>query len=719
MARVALLIGTGEYSPGLERLPAASRDVAALETVLSDSEMGGFDQVQTLINRQHTEIAEAIETWFRQHTAGDLALLYISGHGVKDIQLDLYFAACNTRKVQEELVRSTAVAARFVHDCSRRSKAKRQVIILDCCFSGAYGNLLPRDDGTVNLEAILGQEGRVVLTSSSSAQYSFEQRNEELSIYTHHLVEGIRTGAADLDGDGAISVGELHQYASQNVQEASPAMNPKIIVLKDEGYLICIAKAPLGDLRVKYRKEVGAIAEEDEGEISSINRDCLEELQQQFGLTDDEAKQIEFEVLEPYRQRQAKIDRYRKSFTQVIEQHPQLRDKDRTALKRLQRILGFRDEDVKEIEEAVKVQEFEQAPKATPEDVVDATDNFRFEQNIDYTQLRDLLKTQNWRESNEETLRLLLVIANREAQGWLNIYSIRQLPIDALQEINQIWVEASQGRFGFSTQTQLYREICVTSPANAEKAWNKFDHAVKWRSQDEQGRWINGQDFSSSASNGHLPNWRKLMKPGWGVTDRALAMLNRFLAFSTDPTGVALESYQTTGEQQLSEDVLSSEKDIDYTQLRDLLGAGDWEAADQETYRTMIRAVGREEGDNFSPEDLLNVPCADIQTIDRLWVKYSNGKFGFSVQKKIYIECGGKTDGKYPSHGIWHKFCDRVGWREDAQWIDYSAVIFNTSAPNGHLPVRVFGKGVRLVPFLGWMGVGWDEEVSLFSHRDL
>ncbi|RMF68264.1 MAG: transcriptional regulator, partial [Cyanobacteria bacterium J069] len=121
-----------------------------------------------------------------------------------------------------------------------------------------------------------------------------------------------------------------------------------------------------------------------------------------------------------------------------------------------------------------------------------------------------------------------------------------------------------------------------------------------------------------------------------------------------------------------SEDNLSSEKGIDYTNLRNLLKVQDWYAADQETYRVMITAVGKKDGEWFTKDELLNFPCTDLKTIDRLWVKYSQGRFGFSVQKKIYVECGGKLDGNYPSDEIWNKFGDRVGWRKQNKWQNYS-----------------------------------------------
>ncbi|BDI18217.1 hypothetical protein ANSO36C_40190 [Nostoc cf. commune SO-36] len=137
-------------------------------------------------------------------------------------------------------------------------------------------------------------------------------------------------------------------------------------------------------------------------------------------------------------------------------------------------------------------------------------------------------------------------------------------------------------------------------------------------------------------------------------------------------------------------DDLFSEKGINYTRLRDLLAAKNWEEADQETYRVMIQAVGKKDGDYFVSNELLNFPCTDLRTIDRLWVEYSNRQFGFSVQKKIYLSVGGKADGKFYEKA-WEKFGDRVGWRVKINWISYecirySDVNFDTSSPEGTPP---------------------------------
>ncbi len=145
------------------------------------------------------------------------------------------------------------------------------------------------------------------------------------------------------------------------------------------------------------------------------------------------------------------------------------------------------------------------------------------------------------------------------------------------------------------------------------------------------------------------------------------------------------------------EDDLSSDRNVDYTPLRDLLAAGNWKDADYETYLVILKVVGLSENAWITDKELLNFPCTDLRTIDNLWVKYSNGRFGFSVQKKIYLEVGGKPDDKMKYEEAWKKFGDRVGWRKgwwwwiiSGGWIEYPWFTFNTSAPDGHLPCRVW-----------------------------
>ncbi|MBO3457449.1 SUMF1/EgtB/PvdO family nonheme iron enzyme [Aetokthonos hydrillicola Thurmond2011] len=355
MAKVALLIGVSEYKPGLNPLPAAVKDVEAMRRVLLNSQMGNFavENITVLENPQPLEMQYAIYNLFANRQRDDLVLLYFSGHGIKDESGRLYLASRETYKENGGLVKPSAVEARQLHDNMNESRSERQVIILDCCFSGAIAKgLTVKDDGKVDLQTQLGGKGRAILTSSTSTQYSFAEEGSELSVYTRYLVEGIEKGAADQDGDGWITVDELHDYACGKVKEASPAMTPKFYPV-EEGYKIRLAKAPVDDPYLKYRKEVENIAKENEGEISRINRSYLNELRNNWSLRPEESDNIEAEVLRPYLIRQDKLRRYEQVFTEVIQQQNSLTQRDRKELKRLQQALNLRDEDIAPIEKRI------------------------------------------------------------------------------------------------------------------------------------------------------------------------------------------------------------------------------------------------------------------------------------------------------------------------------------------------------------------------------
>jgi glucan-binding YG repeat protein len=129
---------------------------------------------------------------------------------------------------------------------------------------------------------------------------------------------------------------------------------------------------------------------------------------------------------------------------------------------------------------------------------------------------------------------------------------------------------------------------------------------------------------------------------------------------------------------------LKSEKGINYTKLRDLLAAGKWQEADKETGKVMCQAAGRTSEGWLEEEDIDSFPCEDLRTINQLWLHYSQGKFGFSVQKEIYESLGGTRE---YNEKVWEKFGDLVGWRKGEKWLNYSDLTFNLElASSAHLP---------------------------------
>ncbi|MEA5558566.1 GUN4 domain-containing protein [Nodularia spumigena] len=237
--------------------------------------------------------------------------------------------------------------------------------------------------------------------------------------------------------------------------------------------------------------------------------------------------------------------------------------------------------------------------------------------------------------------------------------------------------------------------------------------------------WAEYQLFlNETSSPSTLANKKQAQQP---VTNISFWDANRFCAW------LSLRSRQELGEPgicyrpALEEDERNADGEIKiqikllrfqvptrYAQLAYYLAAGMWKEADKETLKVMLEVAGCEKQGYLELEDIRQFPCEDLRTIDKLWVDYSNGHFGFSVQKEIYLEEGGILEGNRtsspfkkalaPFRWIYERFggkvrdeddekyealdayVDRVGWRVEQEWIGREQVIYSTSALKGHLP---------------------------------
>ncbi|WGV28601.1 serine/threonine-protein kinase [Halotia branconii] len=126
-----------------------------------------------------------------------------------------------------------------------------------------------------------------------------------------------------------------------------------------------------------------------------------------------------------------------------------------------------------------------------------------------------------------------------------------------------------------------------------------------------------------------------------------------------------------------------------YYKLENLLKDKKWQQADEETIRLILQLADREEQGWLDVEHINNLLFTDLRIINQAWVRHSNKRFGFSVQKRIWLECGGKVD--YKTECL---LGDRVGWRNKGAWLGYSDLDFSQNAPVGHLPSRVVVGGL-------------------------
>ncbi|MEV4054094.1 caspase family protein [Amycolatopsis sp. NPDC049688] len=241
--RRALIVANGEYdNAGLQRLGSPAADADALAGVLADRAISDFD-VRVVRNETAYTVQAEIEDLCVEGRPDDVLLLHFSCHGLKDDTGAVYFAARNTRP---DRLRSTAVPAQFVQQCIRQSRSRSIVLLLDCCYGGAFGQgVAVRASGDANvLDSFRGGHGRAVITASNSIEYAFEgarlasDEPAQPSVFTSALVEGLRTGEADRDEDGWIALGELYEYLFDRVRERNPKQTPsRDIEMQGELYL--------------------------------------------------------------------------------------------------------------------------------------------------------------------------------------------------------------------------------------------------------------------------------------------------------------------------------------------------------------------------------------------------------------------------------------------------------------------------------------------------
>lgn len=160
---------------------------------------------------------------------------------------------------------------------------------------------------------------------------------------------------------------------------------------------------------------------------------------------------------------------------------------------------------------------------------------------------------------------------------------------------------------------------------------------------------------------------------------------------------------------------LDSDLGLSYERLRDLLAAGEWQLADEET-RRLVLVLGGENALKrkyvfFSEVQFM--PATDLCTIDRLWRLYSNDKFGYSVQRKIWKRLDGDCTA----------FFKKVGWMKplgsDSPQFTYRAFPtefkweLSSSTPEGHLPLTNALRGQQLLKSL------LDHPAFSFADEDL
>lgn len=135
---------------------------------------------------------------------------------------------------------------------------------------------------------------------------------------------------------------------------------------------------------------------------------------------------------------------------------------------------------------------------------------------------------------------------------------------------------------------------------------------------------------------------------------------------------------------------LKSERNVDYQPLQQLLAKQDFQSADVLTLQKLCELAGHAAVERkwIYFTEVESFPVTDLKTIDKLWLMYSEGKFGFSIQRKIWLSVGRDFS------RLWEK----IDWKSDNTWTRYpKEFTWDLTAPMGHLPLSNQLRGVRTI----------------------
>jgi uncharacterized caspase-like protein len=224
--RIAALIGNQNFesASGLTSLAGPLNDVDALSAVLSDSGLGNFE-VRTFRDESREIIMQGLDVLLSEDAArGDLVLIFYAGHGKLNRDGELCLAASNTRL---NALYSSSIPASALRKLVSNSYCNSVVLLLDCCHSGAVSSDAMRGSFESQFNWMANEaSGFHILTASSAIQTARETDIEgglTMGRFTRFITEGIRSGAADTDKDGAVTVTDLCQYLATNLSGGQTA----------------------------------------------------------------------------------------------------------------------------------------------------------------------------------------------------------------------------------------------------------------------------------------------------------------------------------------------------------------------------------------------------------------------------------------------------------------------------------------------------------------
>jgi formylglycine-generating enzyme required for sulfatase activity len=284
--RFGILIASSRFpdEPKLEDLRFPENDVDGLNEILTSKDHGQFTQTFVLKNKLHHEILLKINQILRDADRNDLVLIYYSGHGKLNPAGRLHLTSTDT---VINALEATSIPVSTIKDYVDISSSNKIVLILDCCFSGAAGEAFARGGVDDQLHLVSGGRGTYILTASTGIQMAQEKESDQFGVFTKHVIEGIKSGEADLDSDGRITMGELYRYVHDRVLDEG-FQEPMKWDLNVRGEMVISrsSRTPWTERRKKILKILYDLAAE-----GILPDDILDKARQVISLEPDQLKE--------------------------------------------------------------------------------------------------------------------------------------------------------------------------------------------------------------------------------------------------------------------------------------------------------------------------------------------------------------------------------------------------------------------------------------------
>jgi len=219
--RTAILIAASEFpeEPSLQSLRCPKNDVAGLAEALTSPDFGLFTDPLTFINEPSHSTLRAVNRVFKEAGRDDQILIYYSGHGKQDGAGNLYLATSDT---EADTLETSSIAVGTLRRLIDNYACKQVALILDCCFGGAVSKDFLKGGVDDHLKQTFHGRGIYILTASTATQTAREKEGDDYSLFTKHIIQGIRQGEADHDDDGLISLDDLYEYVKTRVPKEAP-----------------------------------------------------------------------------------------------------------------------------------------------------------------------------------------------------------------------------------------------------------------------------------------------------------------------------------------------------------------------------------------------------------------------------------------------------------------------------------------------------------------